>query len=457
MMKPLTLAKIAETTGGTFVGDPNLRARTIQSVARDHREVKDGSLFLCIRGTRADGHDYAGAAFENGAVCALAERELDVSDARPYILVRSTTDALRALGAYYRSLFDIPIIGVTGSVGKTTAKEMLAAALGARFNVLKTEGNLNNELGVPLTLLRLGAEHTAAVIEMGISGFGEMSRLAEMVRPTVCVMTLIGSAHLETLGGLDGVLRAKSEVFAHMPKDGVAVVCGDDERLWELEPGVRKITFGMNARNDFRAENFTADSPESTDCDIVSAAGRFRAVIPAYGAHMILAALPAAAVGTLLGMRGDELARGIRAYTPAPGRAELADTGYLRLIDDCYNANPHSMRAALESLRTLPGRRVAILGDMRELGARSGELHREIGALAAETGVDCLVTCGERAEFIFKGWIAARGEAEAYHFPFRDALLERLPSLVRRADNVLVKASHSMDFAEIAARLRTLR
>jgi UDP-N-acetylmuramoyl-tripeptide--D-alanyl-D-alanine ligase len=326
-----------------------------------------------------------------------------------------------------------------------------------RYNVLKTPENLNNELGVPLTLLQIQAEHTAAVIEMGISDFGEMSRLAEMVRPTLCVVTLIGSCHLDTLGNLDGVLRAKSEVFAHMPRNGAAILNGDDPRLRALEPGLPVITFGLGAHNAFRAENIVTHGAKSVSCDILRGTERFHVTIPAYGAHTVLAALPAAAVGARLGLNAEEIAHGIGAYRPAPGRANIVDTGYLTLIDDCYNANPHSMRAALEALSALPGRRVAILGDMKELGEATNELQREIGAFAAARGVDCLICCGEKSEFIFKGLIASRAELEAYHFPFQDALLERLPALVRRGDTVLVKASHSMRFEELASRLRALK
>ncbi|MDR0862447.1 MAG: UDP-N-acetylmuramoyl-tripeptide--D-alanyl-D-alanine ligase [Oscillospiraceae bacterium] len=454
-MKPLDLQTIAAVTGGRYVGDASRLGERITGVVRDSHEAYDGCLFLCIKGERADGHSFANSAFAGGAICALAERELDEPTA-PYILVESTLAALMTLGEYYRSLLDIPVVGVTGSVGKTTAKEMIAAVLSARYNVLKTSENLNNEIGVPLTLLSIHEEHTAAVVEMGISDFGEMRRLSKMARPTVCVMTAIGYCHLDNLGDPDGVLRAKAEVFEYMPSDGVAVLNGDDERLYAYDPQIPKITFGFSAHNAYRAENLISRGTEGVEFDIVTETERFAAAIPAYGEHLALAALAAAAVGNLLGLTADEITRGLLSYAPVGGRANVTDTGYITVIDDCYNANPHSVKAALRSLRGLKGRRVAILGDMLELGGGSAELHREIGAYAAEQGVNCLICHGERAEFIFKGLIASKSEIERYHFPLRDALMERLPGIIRAGDVVLVKASHSMRFDEIVELLKSL-
>ncbi|MBQ6540131.1 MAG: UDP-N-acetylmuramoyl-tripeptide--D-alanyl-D-alanine ligase, partial [Oscillospiraceae bacterium] len=215
-MKPLSLEKIAQVTGGEYHGDDSLKGTLIANVVKDNREATEGSLFVCIPGAKVDGHDFAGSAYEKGAVCCLAEKMLDTD--KPFVLVENTAKALAKLASYYRGLFDIPVVGITGSVGKTTSKEMTAAVLSERFNVLKTTANLNNELGVPLTLLSLREAHTAAVIEMGISDFGEMSVQAEMVRPTACIFTNVGYCHLEQLGDTRGVLRAKSEIFAYMPR-----------------------------------------------------------------------------------------------------------------------------------------------------------------------------------------------------------------------------------------------
>lgn len=454
-MKPLSLDTIASVTGGTYIGDSQRRTTLIANVVRDNREAELGSLFVCIRGERADGHNYANQAFAAGAVCCLAEHDL-CEPQGPYILVSSTLEALKTLGEYYRNLFQIPVVGVTGSVGKTTAKEMTAAVLSQKYTVLKTTANLNNEIGVPLMLLSLCEEHEAAVIEMGISDFGEMSRLAKMVRPDICLMTTIGYCHLDNLCDLDGVLKAKSEVFHYMKPDALAVVNGDDELLRSFDPGVKKITFGYGAHNNFRAENIITQGAEGVSCDIVNESGRFSVSIPAFGSHMVLGALPAAAIGRALGLSEEEIRCGLLTYEPVGGRANITNTGYITLIDDCYNANPNSVTASILSLCSLKGRRVAILGDMKELGRNTNELHREIGVLAGKSGVDCLICCGEKAEFIYKGLISSGCEIEAWHFPLKDALFSVLPSLIKEGDNVLVKASHSMKFEEIAEELRKL-
>ena len=445
----LTPEVIAQITGGEYVGDECARGVRVMGAVRDNREVAPGNLFVCIRGARVDGHSFANNAFESGAACCLAER--DIPDAKgPYVLVDSTLEAIKILGAGYRSSFDIPVIGITGSVGKTTAKEMVAAVLSERFHVLKTPENLNNELGVPLTLLLLDERHEAAVIEMGISAFGEMSRLANMVRPDIVVMTKIGFAHLETLGDLGGVLKAKSEVFSYMKPEGLAVMNGDDELLRAYDPGMMKVTFGLGEFNDFRAENVRMESSEAVLFDIVSDTWRFPVKIPAYGSHLAPAALAASAVGWRLGMTDEEIGRGFSSYVPVGDRAKVTGTGFVTLIDDCYNANPNSVRTALTSLSALPGRRVAILGDMLELGRQSEQLHRETGAFAAQAGIDSLLCCGDKAAFIYEGYNSAGGSAAQY-YAAKAELIADLPKLIKKSDAVLVKASHSMQFEEIVS------
>lgn len=469
-MLNLTIREVVEATGGALVvascddvTDSDARRAEVEntritSVVRDNREVTAGSLFLCFVGERADGHDYAAAAFEMGAVCAICERVADDADGT-YIVVESTAAALRKLGAYYRSKLTIPIVGVVGSVGKTTAKEMISAALGARLNVLKTPANLNNEIGVPLTLLSVGEEHEVAVVEMGISDFGEMTRLGEMARPDIVVFTNVGHSHLEQLGDLDGVLRAKSEVYATMKSDGVAVVCGDDMRLLFAEIPVRKVTFGAEAHNDYRVEALRANGTERTALHITTPTQNFVLSLDAYGSHLAAAVAGAAAVAELLGLTPTEYVSGLADYRAIDGRARVIRTQSAVIIDDCYNANPNSVAAALRSLAALEvgdGRRVAILGDMKELGAGSKELHRDTGILAGELGIDVLICVGERAEFFLKGFVASKTENQAYHFPFKEAFFERLPMLIKKGDAILVKASHSMNFAPIVTQVQTL-
>jgi len=451
-MKHLTPQIIAEITGGKYVGDESARNVGVEGAARDNREVKPGNLFVCFRGERADGHSFANSAFDSGAACCLAERALPGAKG-PYVLVGSTLESIRAVGAYYRSRFSIPVVGLTGSVGKTTTKELVAAVLGAKYRVLKTPGNLNNELGVPLTLLSLDERHEAAVVEMGISDFGEMGRLAQMVRPDIFVITAIGYAHLKELGDLGGVLRAKTEAFAYMGPGGVAVLNGDDALLRGYDPGMRKITFGLGALNDFRAENVRAEGTEAVLCDIASDTGRFSVRIPAYGSHHAPLAAAAVAIGRLLGVSDDEARKGLLSYAPVGGRASVTDTGAITLIDDCYNANPSSVKASLSSLSALPGRRVAILGDMINLGRQSEQMHREIGVFAARCGVECLLCCGAESLFIHEGYLS-EAAGGALHFADKGGLLAALPGLVRKGDAVLVKASRGMKFEELLPALK---
>jgi len=453
-MKTLTPEKIAAVTGGALLGGDNVPRREISFITTDSRLSGPDCLFAAIRGERADGHDFIPDVMRKGALCALCTRP---AEGCLCVVVPSVEEALQKLAAYWRGLFDIPVVGIVGSVGKTTAKEMTAAVLSQRFNTLKTEGNFNNELGVPLTLFRLREEHEAAVVEMGISDFGEMTRLAQMVRPTACLMTVIGCCHLEKLGSLEGVLRAKSEVFPLMPEGSIAVLNGDDALLRACDPGIRKVTYGLTDGCAVRAENVEVRGFDGTDLDVVSGDTRFRVSVHAYGAHIVTAALGAAAAGLSLGLSPEEVTRGLASYRQGVGRSNVIDTGYITIIDDCYNANPNSVSNALISLSALPGRRVAILGDMLELGHEEKELHRDIGLLSARLGIDSLICCGRLAEHIYKGHIAAGESLEGWHFPMKDALYSVLPSLIKKGDTVLVKASHGEHFEEIVEELRALR
>ncbi|MCL2045044.1 MAG: UDP-N-acetylmuramoyl-tripeptide--D-alanyl-D-alanine ligase [Oscillospiraceae bacterium] len=446
-MEHLTPKIIANITNGEVIGNPDDFNNPISGAVRDSREVKAGNLFVCIEGTNADGHSFANNAFESGAACCLAQKT--IPDAQgPYVLVSSTLEAIKKVGEYHRSLFNIPIIGITGSVGKTTTKEMTATVLESKFNVLKTPDNLNNELGVPLTLLLLDESHDAAVIEMGISDFGEMSRLAQMVKPDICIITQIGYSHLETLGSLKGVLEAKSEVFAFMNPNGKAILNGDNELLKNANTGMSTTFFGMGEHNDVRAENITQIGTEKVKFDVLGDFGSFDVKIASYGSHLPMAALAAVAAGRILGLSNEEIQKGLMTYAPLDGRSNIKDTAYITLIDDCYNANPNSVMAALTSLSMLNQRRVAILGDMLDLGEQSDELHGRIGAFAWEKGVDSLICCGEKAKFIYDEYLSAGGDLAKY-YSSKASLMAALPNLIKKGDAVLVKASHGMMFEEL--------
>ena len=449
-MKPFTLAEIAAACGGTYVGDEALKTACVTSVERDSRQIKQGSLFLAIPGERVDGHDFIEKCFDSGAVCAICEKA-PKNASKPYILVPSTLQAVKKIGRAYREKFNIPVVGVSGSVGKTSTKEMLYAVLSQKFKTHKTQGNLNNELGVPLTLLSMPEDTEAAVIEMGISGFGEMTRLSEMAQPTVCVLTIIGCCHLENLGDRDGVLKAKTEMFKNARENAEIILNGDDDKLSTGAEGngKRPVFFGLNSGNDYYAENIENNGEGGVSCTLCFDGKKLDVTIPAIGSYMVSNALAAVAVGRLLGLSDEQLKNGVEAYKTVGSRANVVNTGRLRIIDDCYNANPTSVKASLDTLKNFSGRTVAILGDMKELGANELSLHYDTGAYAKEIGIDRVISAGPLAKELAKG-------AGDLWFESIEALENELPSLLKDGDTVLVKASHSMHFEKIVEFLKTL-
>lgn len=443
-MKPITLQEVAEACCGTLHGDPDL---TITSIVTDSRKAGEGALFAAIKGARVDGHRFIPAVAEQGAVCVLCEDKPDIDI--NYIRVESTLVALKGIAEYYRSLFTIPFIGITGSVGKTSTKEFISAVLAQKYNVHKTGGNFNNELGVPITLFGLEEEHEVAVIEMGISGFGEMTRLSKMVKPDISVITNIGYCHLENLGDRDGVLRAKTEMFRYLKKDGTIILCHDDDKLRTVTDyhGIRPIFYGTG-NDEYRAENITEKGLDGIGCTLCHGDTRIDVTIPTMGRHNVLNALCAMAVGTQLGLSADEIKRGLESFENVGSRNHIIKTDALTIIDDCYNANPTSTKAGLDTLSQLGGRRIAILGDMKELGKDELALHREVGAYAKKVGIDMLVAVGPLSEATAEGY----GEG-AYYCATVERCIDRIKRYLQPGDTILVKASHSMQFERIVEAL----
>jgi len=449
-MKHLTIENIIAACGGAFHGDASVLPAEITAVTTDSRTVTPGCLFAAIPGERVDGHAYAAGALESGALCVLVQK-IPAETSGNCIVVPDTVAALQQIAAFYRSRFDIPILGITGSVGKTTTKEMVAAVLGQRFCVHKTAGNFNNDLGVPLTLFGLREQHEVAVIEMGISHPGDMERLASMVRPTMSMLTVIGHAHLEFLKSREGILAEKSVINRFLPEDGIVFCSGDDDLLAAMPCRQKKITFGCGENCDLRASR-AETMPDGTTRCLISGLGRaFSVTIPAYGEHMVYAALEGAAAGIQFGLSDAEIAAGIAAYTSVGHRAKLIKTGKISIVDDCYNANPTSTASAIRSLGGCGGRKVCILGDMLELGENSAALHFETGVLAMQCGAALVLTTGEAAAEIARG-----AGAIGKHFSGKDALIDALPALIQDGDTVLVKASRSMAFEKIVEALEKL-
>ena len=435
-MKLLTLGDIAEACGGQFVGDKSKLTQAVKSVVIDSRLVEEGSLFVAIKGERTDGHLYINKAYESGAVCVISEQVISAD--RPYVLVRSSEQAIKDIAEFYRSLFcNIEVVGITGSVGKTSTKEMIASVLSTEFTVHKTQGNFNNELGVPLTLLSMPEDTEVAVVE------------SKMVRPTVCVLTNIGCCHLENLKDRDGVLKAKTEMFSYKEDDALIFVNGDDDKLASLD----NVTafYGIGRGNDYYAEDIENSGENSVKCKLCFDGKKIDATVPALGNYMVANALGAAAVGKALNMKDENIVKGIESYKTVGSRANLVSTQLIRIIDDCSNANPTSVKAALETLCNMNGgRKAAILGDMKELGENEIELHREVGEFAAKSGVQVLVTVGELAKNINADGV------EAYHFDTVENALEEIDTILHKDDVVLVKASHSMHFEKIVEFLKNM-
>lgn len=452
-MKSFTLRQALDACAGKYYGDMELLETELSCIVTDSRKVKKNALFAAIVGERVDGHNFIPQCAEAGAVCALCEKT--PSDNSPHILVESTKQALIDIATAYRLTFEIPFIGISGSVGKTTTKEMIASVLSQKYTVHKTQGNFNNDLGVPLTLFALEEDAEIAVIEMGISDFGEMAVLSKIVKPDVCVLTNIGNCHLERLIDRDGVKKAKTEMFEFMNPEGFAVLCGEDDKLAEIETvaGKKPVTFGLGENKDFTAESITSNNEDRTSFTVKYEGGEFSATVYALGNHMVTNALCAAALGNHFGLSDEEISKGISGYKPAGSRQNVIKTEKLTIIDDCYNANPASMKASIETLSGFSGRRVAIIGDMKELGKGENELHREIGRFVVEKKLDLVIVIGDLSLNIYK---EARPYIDCEWFQTVEEAKLEMYEMLTIADTVLVKASHSMKFEEIVDYLKEL-
>lgn len=445
-MIALSLEEISAACGGELVSDKNI---IITSITTDSRKACAGCLFAAIKGERSDGHDYIGSAAKAGAAAVICEKRPEGVEI-PYILVKSTLKALQDTAAYILKKAGIPVVGIGGSVGKTSTKEAVASVLSQKFKVLKTEGNFNNELGLPLTIFGIEDETQIAVLEMGISEFGEMHVLASIARPDICVLTNIGDCHLEALGDRAGVFKEKSCMFDFLQSDGHIVLNGDDEYLLKVgvTNGVSPVFYGLKASNELWADNISTDGIDGTSCDIHTKAGSISVFIPKPGVHMVYNALAAASVGLIMGLSLDEIKRGIESQETVQGRFRIIEKNNIKIIDDCYNANPMSMKASLEALSRAKGRRVAILGDMGELGADEARLHSDVGEYAASLGIELVICIGKLSRNIAEA--AVKGEnTKVEIFDDIEGFAKEKERLIHPGDTVLVKASHFMNFPKV--------
>ena len=445
-MNSMTLTEVASALGADPSGYPE---REITNVTLDSREVNDGSLFIAVKGDRFDAHDFVPDVLAKGAAAAVCEKRIeDVEQAR-MIYVPDTRRALLALAKHYRAGFDIPVVGLTGSVGKTTTKEMVAAVLSQKYRTLATQGNFNNEVGLPKMCFKLDSSYEAAVFEMGMSGFGEISRLTDVARPTIGIITNIGVSHIEMLGSREGILKAKMEILEGMSPSAPLIINGDNDLLPKGVEGIANpvVVCGISCPHaDCRAESIR-QSQDSMSFVINYRGSRYPMELPAVGMHNVYNACIAFACGMLLNVSPEQAVKGLSEYVPTGMRQKIVRRGGITVIEDCYNASPDSIKASLRVLRDLDcKRRIAVLGDMKELGSYSRTAHLECGAAAAENGVDVLLAYGPEAKAYVEG--AEGGIPTALHFDDKRELVMKLCSMLQEGDAVLFKASRAMKLEE---------
>lgn len=444
-MMPLSLTEITAAVGGRQIGPR--RAKFVSGVATHSGEVRPGDLFVAMKGGSRDGHNFVRDAFERGAVAAMVQRNVP----RPkgtLIRVRKTNNALLQLAAHYRHRLSAPVVAVTGSVGKTTTKELLFHALGGAGVVSRSRKSFNNHVGLPLSILAARPEHRAIVLEIGGSAAGEIGRLATAARPNIVVMTMIGEAHLKGFGDLAGVARGKAEALQALPRDGVALLNGDDavlRTLARLHRGAARL-YGLGPHAELRGGDVTR-TPEGMRLEILGVQFDIPGLSPTHASNVIGAVAVALELGVPLGLAARRLAK----FKPAPHRLAVERCGPITLIDDCYNANPVSVRAALDELAARDGlRRVLVLGEMQELGNHAARCHREVGAMMRERKVDCVIGVGE----LTKLTVASARAPQSFHCADTDAALRAVPGALRAGDVVLVKGSRTWRLERVVRAVR---
>lgn len=446
-MEKVMLSEIASALGKTIDSDCE-----ISDICTDTRSLTKGCLFIAIKGERFDAHDFVPKAIEQGAVMCVTEREIPDC---PCMVVDDCREAFLKIAHYYRMKFSIKLVGVTGSVGKTTTKEMISLVMSKKYNTLKTQGNLNNEIGLSRTLLNLDSGYESAVIEMGMSHFGEIHRLSCTASPDIAVITNIGFSHIENLKSQEGILKAKLEILDGMSENSPLVTNADDKLLCTLKSELKRpvYTFGTdNPESDYRAVNIS-EHDGITEFDIVYESESVHIVLTAVGKHNVLNAVTAFAVGRLCGIDDNIIASAFSEFVPDSLRQNISEKKGQTVITDCYNASPDSMRASLGVLANLrtDGRKIAVLGDMLELGEMSEELHRKVGEMVVSANPDMLFCYGEQSKHIAHE--AEKSGIKTYHSNDKNKLAEAVSDYVQAGDAVLFKASRGMKLEEIINRV----
>lgn len=440
-MEKLKLSEIAPYLGATYNKDAEF-----DSVCIDTRKITKGCLFICIKGERFDAHQFADEALSFGASAVMIHSDIEPNGA--YIKVDDTSKAMLSLSGYYRSKFDVPVIGLTGSVGKTTTKEFTHLVVSAKYNAIKTLGNLNNEIGVPQMLFQIDKSTEAAVIEMGMNHFGEISRLVNEVKPTIGLITNIGVSHIENLGSREGILKAKLELCEGLAEGAPLILNGDNDMLQTVKDEHHKVVFYGIENGEIKAENIV-ETDNSTSFDVAYYGKKQHITIPTIGIHNVYNALAAFAVGYFLNVEPQSAADALGTYVPAGMRQKVVDVDGITSIEDCYNASPDSMRAALKTLSNIKGnKKIAVLGDMLELGDYAKTAHTEVGKAVAENKIDYLLAYGNDAKFYVDG-AKQDGVENAFLFDDKEKLSEMLLNIARKGDAILFKGSRGMKLEDV--------
>lgn len=449
-MEKWQLNEIAGLFGARLAADAE-----ITEICTDSRAIAPGCLFIALEGERFDGHDFVADAFAKGAAAAVCRKRVTQGE-EPVIYVKDTLRALITIGCAYRLKYELPVVAITGSVGKTTTKDMVACAIGSQRKTLKTEGNRNNEIGLPLTLLNLDKSYEAAVIEMGMTHFGDLSLLTAATLPCMAIITNIGVSHIENLGSRENIFKAKLEIAEGLPQGGTLVLNYDDDllctvkRLWSLHIlsyGIDSTEAAVRAQNILEADGETA-------FDICYQGETYPVRIPCVGRHNVYNALSAFCASVVLGLDLYKSVAALSGYSPSGMRQHLVQKGGMTVIEDCYNASPDSMKAALSTLRSVKGegRAIAVLADMLELGSYSQKAHEDVGRMVGESHTDVLIAWGVEAVHIAQ---AARqaGVKEVHYFTEKQSAAQKLCELAQEGDTILFKGSRGMRLEEMIERL----
>lgn len=450
-MLDLSLEEILNATEGRLIYNGSTLQR-IKAVSINSRQITPGALFVAIKGPHFDGHDFVQQAVGSGAVAIIVDQDIPISQAVAVIRVRDTVKAFGDIASYYRNKWSMPLIGITGSNGKTSTKDLIAAILKLRWSIVKTEGNFNNEIGLPLTLFKIAASTQAAVVEMGMRGLGQIRRLAELAQPSIGVVTNVGLSHLELLGTQENIAKAKAELVQSLPEKGLAVLNGDDRWVREMAllSVARTVFYGIDGSNlHYRATDIEMDD-YGCKFRVVTAEEEFECRLAIPGRHNILNALAAIAVAKELGIDTYAIRLGLTQPDLTAQRMKIISGNGYWVIDDTYNASPASIKSALDFLANshLGQRKLAVLGDMLELGPQSPKIHREIGEYAAKQNIFHLMAYGEFARDYMIGFNNVIGRSGQY-FVKKSLLIEELKKIVRTDDVILVKGSRSMKMEEV--------